>query len=308
MEVLQMEIIKVTPRGYCKGVTRAISLAKKAAEEHQGQTIYVLGMLVHNRYVIEALSHLHIKTIDDKKKTRLQLLDEIPDHSIVIFTAHGISPEVIEKAKAKQLRYIDASCPDVVKTQEIVNEQLQNGCDVLYIGKHAHPEAEAIVSLSPHVHLISDCEDITHLPPLEKVFVTNQTTMSIYDVDTLFEQVKIRFPDALFCEEICNATRIRQVAVAQLANKDIDVLYVVGDIHSNNSNRLAHIAKSQGIKQVYLIDDVHGIQEEQLLQAKRVAVTSGASTPTYLTTQVIAYLEHYEEDKTKPKVDVFHIL
>lgn len=302
-----MEVIKVIPRGYCKGVVNAIQLAKKTAEQYKDTPIYVLGMLVHNSYVMQALSELNIIAVDDKTKTRLELLDEI-EHGIVIFTAHGISNKVKEKAQQKGLICIDASCPDVVKTQNIVSEYLSKEFDVLYIGKPHHPEAEAVVSLSEHVHLISKKEDIENIPYLEKVFVTNQTTMSIFDIQELFQTIKDRFPHAVFCEEICNATRIRQQAVADLKNKDIDVLYVVGDKYSNNSNRLAQIALDQGIKNVYLIDDVTNIQDEQLENVNRVAVTAGASTPTYLTTQVIEYLETYTPGKPKPAININKIL
>ena len=158
------------------------------------------------------------------------------------------------------------------------------------------------------MHLISTQQDLDTLPPLAQVFVTNQTTMSIFDIEALFEAIRERYPKAVFCEEICNATRIRQQAVADLKDKQIDVLYVVGDRYSNNSNRLAQIARDQGIHQVYLIDDVNDIQDEQLCNAGRVAVTSGASTPTYLTAQVIAYLEDYAPGKCKPQIRLSEIL
>lgn len=302
-----MEIIQVTPRGYCKGVTRAIALAKKTAQEHPDKPIYVLGMLVHNAYVMEALKQLHIQPIDDKKKTRMELLDEI-DHGVVIFTAHGIAPQVKEKAAAKGLICIDASCPDVVKTQDIVKAALKEGKEIFYIGKKQHPEAEAVISMSTHVHLITGKKDIPAMPLDTSIFVTNQTTMSIFDIDALFKEIQIRYPNAVFCEEICNATRIRQQAVADLKNQAIDVLYVVGDPHSNNSNRLAAIAKEAGIPKVFLIDDVNGILDEHLLDAKRIAITSGASTPTYLTSQVITYLQAYEPGKIKPVIDIDKII
>lgn len=304
-----MEIIKVTPRGYCKGVTRAIALAKKTALQYPDKQIYVLGMLVHNKFVMEALNHLHIKTIDDKTKTRLELLDQIPSGSIVIFTAHGVSPAVIEKAKQLGLTGIDASCPDVLKTQDLVIEKLQEGYDVLYIGKPGHPEAEAVISLSEHVHLITNEEDIKAIDStLSKIFVTNQTTMSVFDIEALFQTIEHYFPHAKFCEEICNATRIRQQAIADLDANTVDVLYVVGDKHSNNSNRLAQIAKEQHIQSVYLIDDAHDITDEQLVDCQCVAVTAGASTPTYLTNQVIAYLEQYVPGEEKPETDITKII
>lgn len=301
-----MEVIKVIPRGYCKGVTRAIQLAKQTALTYPDKPIYVLGMLVHNSYVMQALNQLHIQTIDDKKKTRMELLDEIED-GVVIFTAHGISPQVKKKAADKGLICVDASCLDVVKTQDIVKEQLALQKEVLYIGKQYHPEAEAVVTMSPHIHLITTKEDLAALPAFDEVFVTNQTTMSIFDIEMLFAAIRQKYPQAQFSEEICNATRIRQQAVADLKGQGVDVLYVVGDKYSNNSNRLAQIAKDQQIPQVYLIDDVTDIDKAQLANAKKVAVTAGASTPTYLTTQVISYLEN-EQENTPPIVDMTKIL
>lgn len=300
MELISMKVIKVTPRGYCKGVVRAISIAKQCAKEYPEQPITVLGMLVHNEYVKKALEAKGIHTVEDATKTRMQLLDDIHE-GIVIFTAHGISDEVKEKAMEKGLHCIDASCPDVVKTQNLVRDHLQKGYEIFYIGKQHHPEAEAVCALSDHIHLITSIDDIPkdiHSP----LFVTNQTTMSIFDVERIFQQIQKDYPDACLSEEICNATRIRQQAVADLKNKNVDVLYVVGDSHSNNSKRLAQIGKEQGIPHVYRIDDVYGIQAEQLMDCSTVAVTSGASTPTYLTNQVIEVLEHWEETITFPTI------
>lgn len=301
-----MEIVKVAPRGYCKGVVRAINMAKECARKYPDKKITVLGMLVHNRYVIEALAHMHIETIDDKQATRLELLDQI-EEGIVIFTAHGIAPDVLKKAEGKGLICIDASCLDVVRTQTIVQEHLDNEYEIFYVGKNHHPEAEAICSLSNHVHLLEQASDIPTVKT-PHIFVTNQTTMSIFDIEQIFAQIKMKYPNAIFSEEICNATRIRQEAVAALHNQAIDVLYVVGDPSSNNSNRLAQIAREQGIQHVFLIDDVQGIKEAQFLHAKKVAVTAGASTPTYLTNQVIQYLQTYEKGAKMPTIVISDIL
>lgn len=299
-----MEIIKVTPRGYCKGVIRAIRKAKECAERYPDQNITILGMLVHNHFVMEALALNHIHMIDDPNKTREQLLDEIQD-GVVIFTAHGIAPQVIEKAQRKGLICIDASCPDVLKTQELVKTKLSEGYEILYIGKARHPEAEAVCAISDHIHFMEPKDPIPDLPD-SKLFITNQTTMSIYDLASLFKKLKQHFPKAQFSEEICSATRIRQEAVAKL--EDVDVLYVVGDRFSNNSNRLAQIGREHGISRVFLIDTLHDIEAEQLKGAKRVAVTAGASTPTYLTDQVIAYLHEYDEHKPKPEIELSALL
>ena len=300
-----MEVIKVVPRGYCKGVVRAIQIAKQCAKDYSDQRITILGMLVHNRYVMEALAQLHIHMLDDSTKTRMELLDEI-ESGVVIFSAHGIAPQVMEKAKKKGLICIDATCPDVRKTQEMVLAHLSQGYEVLYIGKKHHPEAEAVCAISPHVHFITPKDPLPQLSA--KLFVTNQTTMSIFDIRQQLDRIQAQYPDAIISEEICNATRIRQEAVAKLAEQHIDVLYVVGDRSSNNSKRLAQIAKEHGIKSVYLIDDVNDIHPDQRINANKIAVTSGASTPTYLTNQVIHYLEHMEETIQKPKIHISALL
>lgn len=289
-----MELIKVIPRGYCKGVVRAINIAKDTALKFPNQKIYILGMLVHNKYVIEALESYNIITIDDKTKSREELLDEI-EEGIVIFTAHGIHPNVKIKAEQKGLHCIDASCLDVLKTQNIVNEHLAEGYEVLYIGKNKHPEASAVCDHNEHVHLIEKMEDINTLPNFDKVFVTNQTTMSYHDVKNLFEVIKQKFDNVKISDEICNATRSRQEAIAKLEN--IDALIVVGDKASNNANRLAQIARERDIQNVYLIDDVNDLDIEQIQKFDRVAITAGASTPTYLINQVIYCLENNIQEK-----------
>lgn len=289
-----MEIIKVVPRGYCKGVVRAINIAKKTAIDNPNTNIYILGMLVHNKYVIEALKEYNIITIDDKNKSREELLDEI-NEGIVIFTAHGIHPNVKLKAQEKGLQCIDASCLDVLKTQEIVNNYLNQGYEVLYIGKHKHPESSAVCDHNEHVHLIENSKDIQDLSDFDKVFVTNQTTMSYYDVKNLFDLIKNKYPNVIISDEICNATRSRQEAVANL--KDIDALIVVGDKASNNANRLAQIAREKNIKNVYLIDDVNDLNIKEILNYSKVGITAGASTPTYLINQVIYCLENQITEK-----------
>ena len=167
-----------------------------------------------------------------------------------------------------------AACAEM----KLVRERLNQGDEVFYIGKKRHPEAEAVCALSEHVHLITKEQDIPACAEDAAIFVTNQTTMSVYDVRQLFEQIKARYPQAHISEEICNATRIRQQAVADLKGKHVDVLYVVGDTHSNNTKRLAQIGAQQGIPRVLLIDSIQDIEDEQLQGAEVVAVTSGAST------------------------------
>lgn len=286
-----MEIINVIPRGYCQGVVRAIKIAKDTAEKYSDYPISMLGMLVHNQYVVNECKHLGIHCLDDKKASRLDLLDKI-DSGVVIITAHGASEEVYQKAKDKGLIVVDATCPDVMKTHVLVKEHVKDG-DVIYIGKKNHPEAEGTVGLSNHIHLVTEEKDLDNLGDLHNVLITCQTTLSLLDTNHLIQKTKEKFKDAKVAPEICNATRIRQEAVLNL--KNIDVLYVVGDPHSNNTNQLKKSAEKVGIPNAYLIENANDIEENQIKGKNRVAVTSGSSTPTALTNDVVSVLKKYAE-------------
>ena len=284
-----MEIVKVVPRGYCQGVVRAIRIARKTAEEYPGQPISMLGMIVHNRFVVEECEKLGIRCLEASGKTRLELLDQI-DSGIVIFTAHGVSDAVFKKAADKGLTIVDATCPDVEKTHRLIREHVSSG-DVLYIGKRNHPEAEGALGISDRVHLISSAEDLSSLGPLENVMITNQTTLSILDTSDLIEACRTQYPDAVVNPEICTATTMRQKAVMDLKNTDL--LIVVGDPHSNNSNQLREIGKKAGIPAALLIETADDLTEDMIRGKNRIAVTSGSSTPTPLTDAVIETLEQY---------------
>ena len=290
-----MEIKKVVPSGYCKGVVNAIKLAKDTKANNPEENVYVLGMLVHNSFVSEELSSLGIITLDDSKKSKSELLDEIND-GIVIFTAHGISESIKQKAIDKGLRYVDASCVDVLKTQNVIKDYLNDGYDVIYFGKKNHPEAEAVISISDKIHLVTNEDDLRKLDITNhKVFLTNQTTMSYLELKDLIELSKKLYPDIVIEKEICNATSSRQEAIANLT--DCDLLYVVGDIKSNNTNKLVDIGIKKGIKKVLLIQNFKDINTDDLKDAHKVYVTAGASTPPKLIDEVISFLkEHSSTD------------
>lgn len=287
-----MEIISVIPRGYCQGVIRAIQTARKTAQENQGVPITMLGMIVHNQYVVDACTKAGIRFVEDPHKTREELLDEI-EEGIVIFTAHGISPQVRKKAVQKGLRVVDASCPDVIRTHEIVMSAVNADRDVLYIGKKGHPESEGTVGLSQRVHLITCCEDVKKYLHLKNVFITNQTTLSLLDTKKIIEACLEVYPDAEVAQEICNATTIRQEAVMKL--KNVDLLIVVGDPRSNNSNQLRKIGMDAGIPECLLIESAQSLKESDVQKKNRIAVTSGSSTPNELTSQVITLLQSYAQ-------------
>ena len=284
-----MEVRRVVPSGYCKGVVNAIRLAKQTRKENPDEKIYVLGMLVHNSFVSKELDEMGIVTLDDTCKTKEELLDELTE-GIVIFTAHGISEQIKKKAIDKGLRYVDATCVDVLKTQNIIKEYLQNGYDIIYFGKKKHPEAEAVLSISDRIHLITDTHELQNLKlHNRKVFLTNQTTMSYLELQDLIEETEKLYPEAVIQEEICNATSSRQEAITRL--DDCDLLYVVGDRKSNNTNKLADIGIKHGIAKVLLIRNYEEINLDDLKDVNKVYVTAGASTPPVLIDEVIAYLK-----------------
>ena len=302
-----MKVIKISPRGYCKGVVRALQIAQATRQQYPQHDIYILGMLVHNSYVSKALQSLNIQSVEAKGKTRLELLDAIPEGSVVIFSAHGVSQQVRDKATNKGFICVDASCDDVVKTQQLITQKIQDDYEIFYIGKKGHPEAEAVLAISPRIHLLEKTTDLDTLECYPKLFVSNQTTMSLFDVENLFKAISIQYPHAIFAQEICQATTMRQKAIAEIDANEVELLYIVGDKASNNANRLAQSAKEKGVKQVYLIDSVEDIESYQLENVKCCAVSSGASTPTYLTNQVIEYLENYPNN-VRPSVNIKLIL
>ena len=302
-----MQVKAITPRGYCKGVVRAIEIAKNAQNEQQ--PIYILGMIVHNQYIVEALKKRGIQTIDIPGQTRLELLNQI-QHGTVIVTAHGASEQVFQKAKNKGLNVIDASCLDVIKTHDLIKKKLNEGYDILYIGKKGHPEAEGAISIDEkRVHLITSKNDIQMMDPNKHYVMTNQTTMSLYDVYDLCEYAKTILPHVTIEKETCTATKIRQEAIKNM-EEDIDIVFIVGDPHSNNTQKLASIASEK--KEVHMIESLDDLNINWLKGKKKAAVSSGASTPTYLTNQVIEFLHQFNENDPqtffKQPIDLTKIL
>ena len=303
-----MKVYPITPRGYCKGVVRAIELAKKQA--HQDD-VYILGMIVHNQYIVDALNNLGVKTIDKKGASREELLDQVSQGTVII-TDHGASHYVIKKAHSKNIQVINATCPDVIKTHDLIKNYLNQGIEILYIGKAGHPESEGALSIDPaHIHLIENKTDFENLDPNLNYVITNQTTMSLYDVYDLCEYAKTKLNNLIVAKETCQATTVRQEAIAKI-NDEVDVIFIVGDPHSNNTKKLASIAHEKANKDTYMIESVNDIDISMLKEKHAAAVSSGASTPTYLTNQVIEYLRQFDYQKVsthpKPKIDLAKII
>ncbi|GAA0341267.1 4-hydroxy-3-methylbut-2-enyl diphosphate reductase [Bacillus carboniphilus] len=292
-----MNVLKITPRGYCYGVVDAMVIARNASlDPTLPRPIYILGMIVHNKHVTDAFEQEGIITLDGNN--RKEILEKV-DKGTVIFTAHGVSPEVRKIAAERGLVTLDATCPDVTKTHDLILEKEKEGYEVVYIGKKGHPEPEGAVGVAPDiVHLVETIEDVEALNlQSDKIIVTNQTTMSQWDVAHIMERVIEKYPHAEKHREICLATQVRQEAVAEQA-KEADVLIVVGDPKSNNSNRLAQVSEEIAGTKAYRISDISELEIDWIKDAKTVAVTAGASTPTPITKEVISFIEQFDPNDT----------
>ncbi|MDN4493249.1 4-hydroxy-3-methylbut-2-enyl diphosphate reductase [Ureibacillus aquaedulcis] len=287
-----MQVIKINPRGYCYGVVDAMVIARNASlDKTLPRPIYILGMIVHNKHVTDAFERDGIITLDGEN--RKEIIEQV-ESGTVIFTAHGVSPEIREIARKKGLVSIDATCPDVTVTHDLIREKSAEGYDIIYIGKKGHPEPEGAIGVAPdHVHLVQSEQDIENLQlNNDKLLVTNQTTMSQWDVKAAMDNLKVKYPHIQIHEEICLATQVRQEAVAEQAGK-ADLLIVVGDPKSNNSNRLTQVSEEIANTPSYRIADITELNLQWLEGIETVAVTAGASTPTPIVKEVITFLEKF---------------
>jgi|SRR5579871_2275327 4-hydroxy-3-methylbut-2-enyl diphosphate reductase len=290
-----MEVIKISPRGYCYGVVDAMKLARQAAKDPTlPRPIYIIGLIVHNRFAVEELSQLGITTLDGQD--RAAILDQVTEGT-VIFTAHGVSPRVKQRAIERGLHVLDATCPDVTKTHELVKDFTARGYKTLYIGKKGHPEPEGVIGEAPEsVYLVETEADLDALPAslatYPRLLVTTQTTLSQWDTARLVEKIRERYPQAEVHNEICLATQLRQEAVANMA-RGADLTIVVGDPRSNNTGRLVQVAEELAQSAAIRIESLDDLDPALLVGKKRVAITSGTSTPTQLTRQVIQFVESF---------------
>ena len=284
-----MEVIKITPRGYCHGVVKAINIARESGKTLEGP-LFALGQLVHNRHVLDDLASHGVELVDGQN--RLEILERI-ERGTVIFSAHGVAPAVRRRAAEKGLRWIDATCPDVIRTHDLARDMAARGYYIVYIGKHGHPEPEGVIGEVPagQISLVETAEEVEALDiRAEKIAVLTQTTISVWDTDALVERIVERYPHAEVHNEICRATQDRQEAAVEAA-RDCDLVVVVGDRRSSNSRRLVEVVRERAGKPAYLVDNVEEIDPAWFRGIRRVGVTSGASTPSELTRTVIKHIE-----------------
>ncbi|MGL5303108.1 MAG: 4-hydroxy-3-methylbut-2-enyl diphosphate reductase [Aeromonas sp.] len=282
-----MDILLANPRGFCAGVDRAISIVENALEKF-GAPIYVRHEVVHNRYVVNKLK--------DAGAIFVEELGEVPDDSIVIFSAHGVAKTVRELAKSRALKVFDATCPLVTKVHMEVHRASRKGTEAVLIGHAGHPEVIGTMGQYENqeggMYLVETPEDVAELKvkhPDDLCFVT-QTTLSVDETSGVIDALRARFPhiQGPRKDDICYATQNRQDAVREMAGM-VDVMLVVGSRNSSNSNRLRELAEKVGTY-AYLIDDAAMIEPAWLANSTAVGVTAGASAPDVLVQQVIARL------------------
>lgn len=275
------KVLLAAPRGYCAGVDRAVETVQRALDTF-GAPIYVRKQIVHNLHVV--------RDLEVKGAIFVEELDEVPVGSTVVFSAHGVAPEVHEEAKERSLRAIDATCPLVTKVHYEAKAFAAKGYHIVLIGHEGHEEVVGTMGEAPaSITLIGTPDEVDglDLPQSDKVAYLSQTTLSVDETEDVITRLRARFPhiEGPPREDICYATQNRQVAVKELA-EHADVVLVIGSDNSSNSKRLAEVAAGRGVS-AYLIDDESEIEESWFVGAQTVGVTSGASAPEWLVDKVL---------------------
>ena len=284
-----MQLQLANPRGFCAGVERAIEIVERALTLF-GAPIYVRHEVVHNRAVVDSLK--------DRGAIFVEELSDVPDESIIIFSAHGVSKTVQKEAENRNVKVFDATCPLVTKVHMEVSRYSNDGIECILIGHAGHPEVEGTMGqydaqFGGKIYLVETPGDVAslrvHNP--EKLAYVSQTTLSMDDTAEVINTLKSYFPDIIGPRkhDICYATQSRQDAVKTLSQNS-DLVFVVGSPNSSNSNRLREVAQRQGIK-AYLIDSASEIQMEWLEGVQKIGITAGASAPEYLVEEVVEFLK-----------------
>jgi 4-hydroxy-3-methylbut-2-enyl diphosphate reductase len=276
------ELVLASPRASCAGVQRAIEIVERALE-HYGAPVYVRRQIVHNAHVVDALRR--------RGAVFVQEVEEVPEGATVVFSAHGVSPEVRRDAAARGLNVIDATCPLVAKVHAEARRFAASGFDIVLVGHEGHEEIEGTVGEAPeHTTVIASPEDVAGLEVSdpEHVAYLTQTTLAVDETASVVNALRERFPSAVGppSEDICYATQNRQTAVRSLAQR-CDVILVVGSTNSSNSRRLVEVAHRAGCRSL-LVEDASQLSADALLGARRIGITAGASAPEALVSEVIA--------------------
>ncbi len=278
-------ILVASPRGFCAGVSYAIEIVDLVLDRH-GPPVYVRHEIVHNRHVVDELRARGARFVED--------LAEVPHGSLLVFSAHGVSPAVREEARTRGLRVVDATCPLVTKVHLEAQRYAREGYEILLIGHRGHVEVIGTLGHAPEqMHLVETVEDVDRLVlrDPERVAVVTQTTLSVDDTRAIFDAIRRRFPAVRTPakDDICYATQNRQTAVKELARRS-DFVLVIGSPTSSNANRLVEVAACEGTP-ARLIEDSHDVRPEWLEGVRSIGLTAGASTPETLVAETVAHLQ-----------------
>lgn len=282
---MNKKVLLAAPRGYCAGVDRAVVTVEKALDLY-GAPVYVRKQIVHNKHVVS--------TLEKKGAIFVEETDQVPEGAIVVFSAHGVSPQVHQIAAQRNLKTIDATCPLVTKVHQEARRFAADDYDILLIGHEGHEEVEGTAGEAPsHVHLIDGFDEVAKVKVRDenKVAWLSQTTLSVDETLATVAKLRERFPNLIDppSDDICYATQNRQVAIKQIAPQ-ADLVLVVGSKNSSNSVRLVEVAKEYGAKNAYLIDYAEEVSEDWLKDVFTIGVTSGASVPELLVTDLLDWL------------------
>ena len=275
------KIILAEPRGFCAGVDRAVEAVRSALHTY-GRPLFVRHQIVHNRFVLEALER--------EGAVFVESLDEVPAGQRVIFSAHGVAPAEWDRAKSRDLRVIDATCPLVTKVHLEVAKYANEGRSVILVGHAGHEEVKGTLGVAPgKVVLVGSVEEarVAEVENPERIAAVTQTTLSVDDTREIMETLKRRFPAILTpkTDDICYATQNRQNAVKELVEVS-DVVLVVGSKQSSNANRLVEVARTRGAR-AFLIDSLADVEPEMLEGVRSLGLTASASSPEWLVEEII---------------------
>ncbi len=297
-----MRVLLANPRGFCAGVIMAIESLEKALELF-GSPLYVYHEIVHNRYVVERFRTKGVVFVDH--------LSEVPNGSYLLYSAHGVSPQIRQEAEQRQLKTIDATCPLVTKVHLEAVRYAQEGYTIILIGHEGHDEVIGTMGEAPgHIYLVETAAQVASIPIPDdaKVAYLTQTTLSVDDANVIIQALKQRFPHIASPpkDDICYATQNRQEAVRELI-AEVDLVLVLGSKNSSNSQRLAELAELRHCP-AYLIDSVHELKTEWLKDVQTILVTAGASAPENVVQDLVDHLrQHYQAEVEEKWVREEHV-
>jgi 4-hydroxy-3-methylbut-2-enyl diphosphate reductase len=281
-----VKILLAKKRGFCPGVQHAIDMAKSALAKYG--IVYSLGEIIHNQQVVSALTNQGLKIVES--------VDQVPEGAAVLIRSHGVGPAVFQAAKERNLTVIDATCVLVKRAQKIVAQLDESGYQVLVIGDPNHPEVRGIIGYAQHVMVVNAESDLTNIPKYSKIGIAAQTTLSRSHLAGMVAKIiESGFNEIRIVSTLCEQAVGRQLSAVELA-KQVDVMFVLGGMHSANTRELAQLSSSCGTR-TYHLESFSQFEPGMIQSAETIGITAGASTPESIVQEFVAGLENYDQKK-----------